>query len=555
MLPDVVNMFSGLSATLPKGAHRRHRFFPRKARTTPSIETARQRTLPLTSQKALSPLFKCPRPSIESGCTPHPARMRPRLLFASACGPVCSGRAARTRLVPRRSTPPHRSLTHTATARPQRSLPHALDYSTFNQAYSSRCIRASYTSRAVHIYLSSWTPSAEHQPGLPSIPLPLTLYIEILLHIRVWPVRCLHRLLSVYCRRAAGIQCPGHNILASLAGPELSLFCDGSGFMAIARFWCVSLPAPFFPLYFFHVHVHSFLHYPLPSYLAPLNSSPAYMHVLIDLPREHHARDPARLRTALALLADYNVASLTPSRTHTPHTTQHIKIPTTSTPRTLLPSRLPRLSPAQCYPAAPSSRPPYTPNGRPATPSACAAPASALPGARRWLLYRIPGPVSILAPISPPLLDACARTHPLHHASPTSVLHRLHPTASLTPIRPQLDVSRLNIPPGDAQELGDGPCEIAGEAPIRTVITSLMKLLLQDHRELEMIGKHGHRDQLAFNLLRTRTRMLESRDVRWSPVCGTSHEKGQTQLSSGISYADSFQAAERRRRLGPENLG
>jgi hypothetical protein len=28
-----------------------------------------------------------------------------------------------------------------------------------------------------------------------------------------------------------------------------------------------------------------------------------------------------------------------------------------------------------------------------------------------------------------------------------------------------------------------------------------MKLLLQDHRELEMIGKDGHRDQFASNLL------------------------------------------------------
>ncbi|KAJ7844486.1 hypothetical protein B0H13DRAFT_2364219 [Mycena leptocephala] len=91
---------------MPKGAHRRRHLFLRKARTTPSIEiSARQ-----PSQKPRLLCSNALHPSIESGCTPPPARMRPRPPF-----PVRSGRAVLTRL-PRRSTPPRRSLTRTTTS-------------------------------------------------------------------------------------------------------------------------------------------------------------------------------------------------------------------------------------------------------------------------------------------------------------------------------------------------------------------------------------------------------------------------------------------------------
>ncbi|KAJ7797633.1 hypothetical protein B0H13DRAFT_2506412 [Mycena leptocephala] len=212
------------------------------------------------------------RPSIESGCTPPPARMRPRPPFASAC-PMhtpLSAPAAPRLLVPQRSTPPHRSLAHTTT--------------------SPLYFTARWT-----------TPSITPEPS-----------------------------------------------------------------------------------------------------------------------REHHARDPARLRTEPTLLPDCNISSLTPSRTHTLYTTQRtleprpLSPPALTTCRASGSRRLNRLRPlpARRDPAARSSRPPYTPISLHQRSLVLGAGSS----------IRSPGPVSILAPVSPPLLDACAWAHPTTTHPPPTVL-------------------------------------------------------------------------------------------------------------------------------------
>jgi hypothetical protein len=140
-----------------------------------------------------------------------------------------------------------------------------------------------------------------------------------------------------------------------------------------------------------------------------------------------------RSRMAPTLLADCNVPSLKASRFHTLHTAQRrlkprpLPSPALAACHASSLCRSSRLCPlpprpqclAQRDPAARSSCPPCTPNGRPATPSACAAPASALPGARRRLLHRVPGPRE--HPRSS-LATATRRVRlgPSHHDTPTS---------------------------------------------------------------------------------------------------------------------------------------
>ncbi|KAJ7800090.1 hypothetical protein B0H13DRAFT_2390623 [Mycena leptocephala] len=192
----------------------------------------------------------------------------------------------------------------------------------------------------------------EHQPGLP----------------RVYPAPAHPPHAPPESKRS------GHNILASMAGPVLSPFCNRSGLMWESR----------------------------------------------DFAREYHARDPARLRTALTLLPDCNIASLTPSRTHTLYTTQRTKTPTTSTAAfaACCARRSRRLRPLPAYRvrvsrnATPRSN--LTPAMHPERMTRAAKCMRSTCVSAPWCSAPAPpsGP-SLIAPIPPSLLDTCARTHPM----------------------------------------------------------------------------------------------------------------------------------------------
>ncbi|KAJ7864682.1 hypothetical protein B0H13DRAFT_2563449 [Mycena leptocephala] len=155
------------------------------------------------------------------------------------------------------------------------------------------------------------------------------------------------------------------------------------------------------------------------------------------------------------LFCDSNVPSLTPSRSHTLHTAQ----------RTLKPGPLPPPALAACCASGPRRS------------QAHARRAPRMDDPQHQVHAQQPRWRSLSRRrYSTPALGRIPCTSP----PSTSVPHRLHPTASLTPIRtrPQLDVSPLNIPRGDAQELGDGLCEIAGQAPNPTPVTTSYHLYL-----------------------------------------------------------------------------